>query len=83
MVTKRSDILKQTCSFQMQVCLNMCDLFVTMRHYREQKEQKQSRFFVSEESYLYITVKNTVISPNFLVWKLGEVAVFFAVYAFM
>ena len=24
--------LKQTCSFQLQVCLSMCDLFVTTRH---------------------------------------------------
>ena len=28
MVTKRSHILKQTCSFQMQVCLSMCDLLL-------------------------------------------------------
>ena len=28
MVTKRSHILKQTCSFQVQVCLSMCDLFL-------------------------------------------------------
>ena len=34
MVTKRSYILKQTCSFQLQVFLSMCDLFVTTRHYR-------------------------------------------------
>ena len=34
MVSKRSYILKQTCSFQLQVCLSMCDLFVTTRHYR-------------------------------------------------
>ena len=31
-VTKRSTILKQTCSFQLQVCLSMCDLFVTTRY---------------------------------------------------
>ena len=34
MVTERSYILKQTCSFQLQVCLSMCDLFVTTRHHR-------------------------------------------------
>ena len=34
MVTKRSHILKQTCSFELQVCLNMCDLYVTTRHER-------------------------------------------------
>ena len=31
MVTKRSHIVKQTSSFQRQVCLSMCDLFVTTR----------------------------------------------------
>ena len=34
MVTKRSHILKQTCSCQPQVCLSMCDLFVTTKHQR-------------------------------------------------
>ena len=38
MVTKRSHILKQTCSWtlsvQLQVCLSMCDLFVITRHER-------------------------------------------------
>ena len=29
---KRSHILKQTCSWKLQVCLNMCHLFVTTRH---------------------------------------------------
>ena len=33
-VAKRSHIFKQTGSFQLQVCLNMCDLFVTTRHYK-------------------------------------------------
>ena len=33
-VTKMSHILKQTWSFQLQVCLSMCDLFVTTRHKR-------------------------------------------------
>ena len=28
MVTKISHILKQTCSFQLQVCLSVCDLFL-------------------------------------------------------
>ena len=32
-VTKRSHILKQICSFQVQLGLSMCDLFVTTRHY--------------------------------------------------
>ena len=27
---------------------------------------------------LQTTANNTVISPNFLVWKLGEITVFFA-----
>ena len=31
MVTKRSHILKQTCSFQLQGGLSLCDLFVTTR----------------------------------------------------
>ena len=31
-VTKRSHILKQTWSWKMQVCLSMCDLFVTTKH---------------------------------------------------
>ena len=31
---KKARILKQTCSFQLQVCLSMCDLFVTTRHQR-------------------------------------------------
>ena len=31
MVTKRSHILKQTCSWKLQVCLSTCDLFVTTR----------------------------------------------------
>ena len=34
MFTKRSHILKQTCSFQLQVYLNMCDLSVDIRHER-------------------------------------------------
>ena len=29
------------------------------------------------------TLKNTIISPNFLVWKLGEITVFFAVNTFV
>ena len=29
---KRSHILKQTCSWKVQACLIMCDLFVTARH---------------------------------------------------
>ena len=29
---KKVHIIKQTCSFQLQVCLNMSDLFVTTRH---------------------------------------------------
>ena len=32
--TKRSYILKQTCSFQLQVCLSMYDLFVDTRRWR-------------------------------------------------
>ena len=32
--TKRSHILKQTCRFQLQVCLSMCDLLVDTRHER-------------------------------------------------
>ena len=31
-VTKMWHILKQTCSFQMQVCLSICNLFVTTGH---------------------------------------------------
>ena len=31
---KSSHILKQICSFQLQVCFSMCDLFVTTRHQR-------------------------------------------------
>ena len=31
-VTKRSHRLKQTCSWKLQVCLSLCDLFVTTRH---------------------------------------------------
>ena len=34
MVTKKSHILKQTWSFQLQICLSMCVLFVTTRHWR-------------------------------------------------
>ena len=34
LVTKRSHILKETCSFELQVCLSICDFFVTTRHYR-------------------------------------------------
>ena len=34
MSTKRSHILKQTCSFQLQVCLSMCDILVDIRHER-------------------------------------------------
>ena len=30
--TKRSHILKQSCRFQLQVCLSMCDLLVDIRH---------------------------------------------------
>ena len=30
--TKRSHVLKQTCSFQLQACLSMCDLLVDTRH---------------------------------------------------
>ena len=33
-VTKRSHILKQTCSWKLRVCLIICDLFVTTRHLR-------------------------------------------------
>ena len=32
MYTKTSYILNQTCSFQLQVCLSMCDLLVDIRH---------------------------------------------------
>ena len=32
MLTERSYILKQTSSFQLQVCLSMSDLFVTTGH---------------------------------------------------
>ena len=34
MSTKKSHIPKQTCSFQLQVCLSMCDLLVDIRHQR-------------------------------------------------
>ena len=30
--TKRPRILKQTCTFQLQICLSMCDLLVDTRH---------------------------------------------------
>ena len=30
MSTKRSHILKQTCSFQLQICLSMCDILVNI-----------------------------------------------------
>ena len=33
-VANRSHTIKQTCSFQLQVCISMCDLFVTTRHWR-------------------------------------------------
>ena len=40
-------------------------------------------FQLSEEIFIIdvvlSTAKNTVISPDFLVWKLGEITVFFAV----
>ena len=32
MSTKRAQIVKQTCSFQLEVCLSMCDLLVDIRH---------------------------------------------------
>ena len=35
MFSKRSHTLKQTCSFQMQVCLSMCDHLVDIRHSRD------------------------------------------------
>ena len=31
---KRGHTLKQTCSFQLQICFSMCDLFVIIRHER-------------------------------------------------
>ena len=34
MSTKRSHILKQTCSWKLQVCSSMCDLLVDIRHWR-------------------------------------------------
>ena len=37
MATKMSHILKQTCSFHLQVWLSMCDLLVGIRHYRIEK----------------------------------------------
>ena len=37
MSTKRSHILKQACSFQLQACLSMCDLLVDTRHQRVKK----------------------------------------------
>ena len=37
MSTKRSHILKQTCSWKLQVCLSMCDPLVDSRHWRVKK----------------------------------------------
>ena len=34
MVTKRSHILKPSCTWKLQICLSMCDLFVTTMHWR-------------------------------------------------
>ena len=34
MSTKRSHILKQTCTWKLQVCLSMCDLLAGIRHQR-------------------------------------------------
>ena len=40
MSTKRSYILKQTCSFQLHVCLSMCDILMNMRHKRVKEHFK-------------------------------------------
>ena len=40
MSTKRSYILKQTCSFQLHVCLSRCDILMNIRHKRVKEHCK-------------------------------------------
>ena len=42
MATKMSHILKQICSFQLQVYLSMCDVLVDIRHYKIKKARDKS-----------------------------------------
>ena len=41
MSTERSHILKQTCNFQLQVCLSMCGILVDIRHQRVKHTKKK------------------------------------------
>ena len=43
---KRSHILKQTCSWKLQVCLSMCDLFVTSNFWKPRMSVKTLKILV-------------------------------------
>ena len=60
--TKRSNILKQTCSRKLQVCLSISDLFVDTKHWKVNS---------SSFSFLYVTHKIT-LHKN-LTWFISNV----------
>ena len=70
MFTKRSHIIKQTCSLNLQVCLSMCNIFVNTRHERVKKPQTflkiTSKCFISHS----IIFKGSSITFNFSIIEL-------------
>ena len=82
MSTKRSHILKQICSFQLQVCLSMCDILVGIRYLRVKKIQYSSNFLfywqcsVIRREYIWIYIRFQLIT-NFIKFSSGESEVFF------
>ena len=63
-MTKRSQILKQTCSFQIHVCLSMSELLVDIRHLRvNDMRMRGIKFF--DECKLFLTDVVSLIKSIF------------------
>ena len=71
MSTKRLHILKQTCSFQLQVCLSMCDLLVDIRH---QRFKELHRFGVVFWYVGYLIISLVYLANNLEVFPGTEIS---------
>ena len=66
MSTKMSHILKQTCSFQLRICLSICDLLVDTRNQRVKPRILESHPWLNLEKHHAILsqMHSVIINQN-------------------
>ena len=79
MSTKRSHILKQTCSFQLQACLSMCDLLADTGILRLSKLSNKIQRFSNSNIFERGHV-DFMFSVNGLFKKLQRISAFYSIF---